>query len=55
VKIQVADPEQPTTPSRDRDAIVAVAGDVGQWLQRDYSVTVREIQVPEPYAHPHQG
>jgi putative ABC transport system permease protein len=34
LKLQVADPGQ-TVPSRDRDAIVAVAGDVGQWLQRD--------------------
>ncbi|MBA3367061.1 MAG: FtsX-like permease family protein [Geodermatophilaceae bacterium] len=55
VKIQVAEPQQPTTPSRDRDAIVAVAGDVGEWLQRDYGLVIREIQVPEPYAHPHQG
>ena len=55
VKMQVADPAQPTTPSRDRDAVVAVAGDVGAWLQREYGLTIREIQVPEPYAHPHQG
>ena len=34
LKLQVADPGQ-TTPSRDRDAIVAIAGQVGQWLQRD--------------------
>lgn len=54
VKIQVADPGQ-ATPSRDRDAIVAVADDVGAWLQRDHGLTIREIQVPEPYAHPHQG
>jgi putative ABC transport system permease protein len=54
LKIQVADPGQ-TAPSRDRDAIVAVAGDVGQWLQREYGLTIREIQVPEPYEHPHQG
>jgi putative ABC transport system permease protein len=53
LKIQVADPEQ-ATPSRDRDAIVAVAGDVGQWLQREHGLAVREIQVPKPYAHPHQ-
>jgi len=55
MKIQVADSQQPLTPSRDRDAIVAVAGDVGEWLQRDYGLVIREIQVPEPYAHPHQG
>jgi putative ABC transport system permease protein len=54
LKIQVADPGQ-ATPSRNRDAIVAVAGDVGQWLQREQGLAIREIQVPEPYAHPHQG
>jgi putative ABC transport system permease protein len=54
LKLQVADPGQ-TTPSRDRDAVVAVAGEVGEWLQRDYRLAIREIQVPEPYAHPHQG
>jgi putative ABC transport system permease protein len=54
LKIQVADPGQ-TTPSRGRDAIVAVAGDVGEWLQREHGLAIREIQVPEPYEHPHQG
>ena len=54
LKIQVADPGQ-ATPSRDRDAIVAVAGDVGEWLQAEHGLAIREIQVPEPYAHPHQG
>jgi putative ABC transport system permease protein len=53
LKLQVADAGQ-TRPSRDRDAIVAVAGQVGAWLQRDYGLAVREIQVPKPYAHPHQ-
>jgi putative ABC transport system permease protein len=53
LKLQVADPGQ-TTPSRDRDAIVAVTGQVGTWLQRDYGLAVREVQVPKPYAHPHQ-
>ncbi len=53
LKIQVTDPGQ-TVPSRDRDAIVAVAGSVGAWLQTDYGLLVREIQVPPPYAHPHQ-
>ena len=53
LKIQVADPGQ-ATPSRDRDAIVAVAGEVGEWLQRERGLAVREIQVPKPYAHPHQ-
>jgi putative ABC transport system permease protein len=54
LKLQVADPGQ-TTPSRDRDAVVAVAGDVGKWLQREHGLAIREIQVPEPYEHPHQG
>ncbi|MGP3920631.1 FtsX-like permease family protein [Nonomuraea sp. 10N515B] len=53
LKIQVAEPGQ-KEPSRDRDAVVAVAGDVGEWLQREQGLTIREIQVPEPYAHPHQ-
>jgi putative ABC transport system permease protein len=54
LKMQVADPGQ-ARPSRDRDAVVAVAGDVGEWLQGEYGLAIREIQVPEPYAHPHQG
>lgn len=53
LKIQVAGRGQ-ATPSRDRDAVVAVAADVGKWLQRKYGLTIREIQVPEPYKHPHQ-
>jgi putative ABC transport system permease protein len=53
LKLQVAEQGQ-ARPSRDRDTIVAVAGEVGTWLQRDHGLTVREIQVPEPYAHPHQ-
>jgi putative ABC transport system permease protein len=53
LKIQVAEPGR-TAPSRDRDAIVAVAGEVGQWLRREHGLTIREIQVPTPYAHPHQ-
>jgi len=54
LKIQVADPGE-ATPSRDRDAIVAVASEVGEWLQAEQGLAVREIQVPEPYEHPHQG
>jgi putative ABC transport system permease protein len=53
LKIQVAEPGQ-TTPSRDRAAIAAVARDVGEWLRREHGLAVREIQVPTPYAHPHQ-
>jgi putative ABC transport system permease protein len=54
LKIQVAEPGK-VTPSRDRDAIVSVAGDVATWLQDEYGLAIREIQVPEPYEHPHQG
>jgi putative ABC transport system permease protein len=53
LKIQVAEPGQ-TTATRDRDTVVAVAGNVGQWVQREYGLTVREVQVPRPHAHPHQ-
>jgi len=53
LKIQVADDGQPT-PSRDRDAVVTVASEVGKWLERERGLTIREIQVPTPYTHPHQ-
>jgi putative ABC transport system permease protein len=55
LKIQVSDRPGQATASRNRDAIVAVAGDLGQWLQREYGLAIREIQVPEPYAHPHEA
>jgi putative ABC transport system permease protein len=54
LKIQVAEPGQ-TEPSDDRDAVVAGAGEVATWLQTEHGLSIREIQVPEPYAHPHQG
>ena len=53
LKIQVADPGQ-TMPSRNRAAIVRVANAVGEQLKREYGLVIREIQVPPPYAHPHQ-
>jgi putative ABC transport system permease protein len=53
LKLQVADPGQ-TVPSRDRDTIVAVAGQVGAWLQRNDRLAIREVQVPTPYAHAHK-
>ena len=53
LKIQVADPGE-TVPTRDRATVDAVAGDVAAWLQRDHGLTITEIQVPKPYAHPHQ-
>src|SRR5262249_1175946 len=53
LRIQVAD-QGKLAPSRSRDTVVAVAGAVGTWLQREYGLSIREIQVPEPYKHPHQ-
>jgi putative ABC transport system permease protein len=55
LKIQVADQPGLTTPSRNRENIVATARDVASWLGQSYGVAVREIQVPAPYTHPHQG
>lgn len=53
VKIQVAAPGQ-TTPTQDRDTAVAESARIGQWLEDEKGLAVREIQVPEPYKHPHQ-
>lgn len=53
VKLQIADPGG-REPSRDRDRVVAVATEVSEWLRREQGLVVAEIQVPEPYAHPHQ-
>ena len=55
LKIQVADQPGQTVPSRNRDVIVAEARDLAGWLQQTYGVDVHEIQVPTPYAHPHQA
>lgn len=55
LKIQVADQPGLAEPSRNREAIVATARDLVGWLQQTHGVAVREIQVPTPYAHPHQG
>jgi len=54
LKIQVANRPGLTVPSRDRDVIVAAARDLAGWLEQNYTVAIREIQVPTPYAHPHQ-
>jgi putative ABC transport system permease protein len=54
LKIQVADQPDGTIPSRNRDTIVATSRALAGWLQQKYDVAVREIQVPAPYAHPHQ-
>jgi len=54
LKIQVADQSDVAVSSRDRDVIVATARDLAGWLQLKYDVAVLEIQVPTPYAHPHQ-
>ena len=53
LKVQVSNPGE-TIPSDDRGRIVDVAGEIGQWLQTEHGLTVAEIQVPEPYTHPHQ-
>jgi putative ABC transport system permease protein len=53
LKIQVAEPGQ-NRPSEDRAAVLAVAGEVGAWLQREHGLDITEIQVPRPYAHPHE-
>ncbi|HEX9868562.1 MAG TPA: FtsX-like permease family protein, partial [Candidatus Tectomicrobia bacterium] len=55
LKIQVADQPGLTTPSRNREVIVAAALDLADWLQQTYGVSMREIQIPTPYAHPHQA
>jgi len=54
LKIQVADAGG-TTPTHDRGTAVAVAESVAQRLRSEFGLAVTEIQVPEPYAHPHQG
>jgi putative ABC transport system permease protein len=55
IKIQIADQPGLAVPSQNRDAIVAKVRDLAGWLQHTYGVAVREIQVPTPYAHPHQA
>lgn len=55
LKIQIADEPDLAVPSRNRDIIVATARDLAGWLERTYGAAVREIQVPTPYAHPHQA
>ena len=55
LKIQVADQPGLTVPSRNRAVITAAALDLAGWLQQTYGVTILEIQVPTPYAHPHQA
>jgi putative ABC transport system permease protein len=60
LKVQLAAPGGATpsrdqaTPSRDRAAVVAGAGQVAEWLRQEHGLVIREIQVPTPYAHPHQ-
>jgi putative ABC transport system permease protein len=41
--------------SSDRHRIAAIGREVGDWLQREKGIAVREVQVPQPLAHPHQG
>jgi putative ABC transport system permease protein len=54
LKLLVAEPGT-ATPTHQRDTVVAAAARVGTWLPRDTATPVREIQVPDPYTHPHQG
>ncbi|MBA3404540.1 MAG: ABC transporter permease, partial [Gemmatimonadaceae bacterium] len=54
LKIQVDDQPGRSVPSHNRDAIVAAARNLANWLSDNHGVTVSEIQVPTPYAHPHQ-
>ncbi len=54
LKVQVADAPGGTVPSRDREHIVASAQALAAWAQKTFGIAIREIQVPEPYAHPHQ-
>jgi putative ABC transport system permease protein len=54
LKLQIVEPGQ-GTPSRDRDAIVTTTGAVAKWLEQEHGLAIREVQVPKPYAHPHQG
>jgi putative ABC transport system permease protein len=55
LKIQVADQPAQPTPTRDRAVVAAAVRDLAGWLQQAHGVAVREVQVPTPYAHPHQG
>ena len=54
LKIQVADEAGQATPSQNRDVIAASGRSLASWMQQRYGVVVREVQVPTPYAHPHQ-
>jgi putative ABC transport system permease protein len=53
LKVQIADPGG-NVPASNRDDIVEVAAQVARWLQDEQGLRVVEIQVPEPYTHPHQ-
>jgi putative ABC transport system permease protein len=54
LKIQVVE-NGADAPTADRDTVVAAAGDLTAWLGAEYGLGIDEVQVPEPYAHPHQG
>lgn len=55
LKLQIGDRPGASEASRDRDTIVRSASDVAAWLASERGVAVREVQVPPPYEHPHQG
>lgn len=55
LKIQVADEPGTMIPSRNRDVVVNTTLALADWLQQTYGLSIREIQIPRPYAHPHQA
>ncbi|HSK87559.1 MAG TPA: FtsX-like permease family protein, partial [Anaerolineales bacterium] len=55
LKIQVADQPGLTVPGRNREVIVDTSLELADWVQQTYGVSVREIQIPTPYSHPHQA
>jgi len=55
LKVQVSDQPGLTILSRNRDVNAATAKALAGWLQQTYNINMLEIQVPTPYAHPHQA
>jgi putative ABC transport system permease protein len=53
LKVQIAGPGE-SVPTRDRQTVVTLASDVAHWLDTEKGLTIVEVQVPPPYAHPHQ-
>jgi putative ABC transport system permease protein len=53
--ITVADGTGLEVPSRDRDVIVRTALSLINRLKANPSIVIKEVAVPTPYEHPHQG